>query len=271
MKGKLDIRPTNETLDYILAHRCSVSRFGDGEFNIIKGGGNDFCNYDPFLAEKLKEVLTTDAPNHIIGLPHGLISQDNYTLRVRVFWISYFCKTFDYFIKYLKPGKVYYDAGFTRFYWPYKNKSGCHEYVQKLKQLWEKQDILLIEGEYSRLGVNNDLFDNASSIERILGPTKNAYTKYQEILNAAAVHGKSKLILIALGQTATALAYDMAKQGLWAIDIGHIDIEYEWFLRKAKHKIKIEGKHVNEAHDYVPTEVIFDNEQYEKQIIAKIL
>ena len=50
---------------------------------------------------------------------------------------------------------------------------------------------------------------------------------------------KNKLILIALGPTATILAYDLYKLGYRAIDIGHIDIEYEWFLRKANTKIPI--------------------------------
>ncbi|MBS7200250.1 MAG: hypothetical protein KH111_19260, partial [Bacteroidales bacterium] len=30
-----DIRPTDETLDKILREHCSVSRFGDGEFNLL--------------------------------------------------------------------------------------------------------------------------------------------------------------------------------------------------------------------------------------------
>ena len=53
---------------------------------------------------------------------------------------------------------------------------------------------------------------------------------------------KNKLILIALGPTATVLSYDLNKLGYQAIDIGHADIEYEWYLRKAKKKIPIKNK-----------------------------
>ena len=53
--------------------------------------------------------------------------------------------------------------------------------------------------------------------------------------------------MAALGPTATILAYDLAKDNYWTIDIGHIDIEYIWFLKKATEKIAIEGRHVNEA------------------------
>ena len=44
------------------------------------------------------------------------------------------------------------------------------------------------------------------------------------------------IILIALGPTATVLAYDLSKRGYQAIDVGHIDIEYEWFLNNASKK-----------------------------------
>ena len=128
----------------------------------------------------------------------------------------------------------------------------------------------MIEGEYSRLGVNNDLFDNMRSIQRVIAPAKDAYTKYDEIMKWARKLGKEKLILIALGQTATALAYDLAREGFWAIDIGHLDVEYEWFLRKAKDKIKINGKHVNEA-KYIPVHEEFHDAAYENQIMAKVL
>ena len=36
-------------------------------------------------------------------------------------------------------------------------------------------------------------------------------------------------VLIALGQTATVLAYDLSEAGLQAIDPGHVDVEYEWY------------------------------------------
>ena len=33
-----DIRTIDETLDKIVRDRCSISRFGDGEFNVLNGG-----------------------------------------------------------------------------------------------------------------------------------------------------------------------------------------------------------------------------------------
>ena len=76
------------------------------------------------------------------------------------------------------------------------------------------------------------------------------------------------LFLIALGPTATALAYDLFKAGYQAIDIGHVDVEYEWWRMGARRKVKLERKYVNE----VPNgNLVADaGEEYNKQIIAKI-
>lgn len=265
-----DIRGTDETLNLILRERCSVSRYGDGEFNVIRKGGNGFCRYNPELARRLQEVLETEVENHVVCLPYALVSQENMNLRTRVFWLSYFVKAFDVLARYLQRGRVYYDASFTRFYFAYKDKSVCKGYLDKIRRIWEGRDVLLVEGEYSRLGVNNDLFAKAGSLARVLAPAEDAFEKYEEILQAAKVYGADKLILLALGQTATVLAYDLAKEGFWAIDIGHVDVEYEWFLRGARDKVKIAGKYVQEAHDRREDMEEIRDESYLKQIVCRV-
>ena len=265
-----DIKSTDETLDKILLEHCSVSRYGDGELNLIRKKGNGFCHYNSSLSERLQEVLISKLPNHIVCLPQALVSQENLNLRTKVFWMAYFTKAYDVFARYIKSEWVYYDASFTRFYFAYKNKNVCKGYLKKIKGIWGGRNVLLIEGEYSRLGVNNDLFRDVCSLQRVLCPAKNAYEKYDDILNAAVKYGQDKLILVALGQTATVLSYDLAKAGYWAIDIGHVDVEYEWFLRGAKDKIQIEGKYVNEAKDNTSFAVEIQNENYERSIIVRI-
>jgi len=52
---------------------------------------------------------------------------------------------------------------------------------------------------------------------------------------------------MALGPTATVLAYDLCKAGYRALDIGHLDICYELFLRNEPYMVAVEGKYVNEA------------------------
>ena len=152
----------------------------------------------------------------------------------------------------------------------FNDKSNCKYYFQFIKNIWKDKDIVIIEGEESRLGIGNDLFNNASSIERILAPKRDAFDKYSKILNEAKKLDKNKLILLALGPTATVLAYDLSKLGYQAIDIGHIDIEYEWFLQGAKEKVAIENKYVGEAKGGRDIKSI-DNKEYLQQIKVKIL
>ena len=118
-----------------------------------------------------------------------------------------------------------------------------------LKRLWEGQNILIIEGEKTRMGVGNDLFSGAFSVRRILAPAVNAFECYDAIKDTVIRNYRGELILMALGPTATLLAADFSMMDMWALDIGHIDIEYEWYLQGVKQRIPISGKFTNEATD----------------------
>ena len=59
-----------------------------------------------------------------------------------------------------------------------KSKKGVPKYIKKLKRIWDKKDVVIVEGEKSRLGIGNDLFDNMKSIQRILCPVTDAFNSY---------------------------------------------------------------------------------------------
>ena len=100
-----------------------------------------------------------------------------------------------------------------------------------------------MEGETSRSGVGNDLFDNSKSIKRIIGPSKNAYQDLDWIYDKVMEHSANRLVLVMLGPTAKVLVKRLADSGIQAIDLGHIDSEYEWYQMKATHKVKLAHKH----------------------------
>ena len=76
-----------------------------------------------------------------------------------------------------------------------------------------------------------------------------AYAKADDIYGDCMKHGGvGKLFLLALGPTATVLAYRLSLAGMTALDIGHLDIQYEHYLRGYKSIAPIPGKHVGEAH-----------------------
>ena len=71
---------------------------------------------------------------------------------------------------------------------------------------------------------------------------------YDDILHAVEHHSDKKdLILLSLGMTATVLAFDLSQLGYQAIDLGHLDVEYEWFRQNAIEKVSLVGKYVNEV------------------------
>ena len=150
-----------------------------------------------------------------------------------------------------------------------KDKSKVGHVVGQLKKIWEGRPVFIIEGRYSCLGIGNDLFDNAKSIRRIICPSQNAFSKYDEIFETATkIIPKDCLILSALGMTATELCYDPSRRGYQAIDIGHIDIEYSWFRMRAKKKCSVPGKAVNEISN-MPEKECSDN-KYSESIVAVI-
>ena len=81
--------------------------------------------------------------------------------------------------------------------------------------------------------------------------------------------GRNELVILVLGPTATILASKLSANGIQALDLGHIDVEYEWFLSRAKQKQLIPGKFLNEV---VGGENPCDclDERYLEQIIARI-
>ena len=80
---------------------------------------------------------------------------------------------------------------------------------------------------------------------------------------------KDYRVLIALGPAATVLAYDLYQAGYQAIDIGHLDIEFEWFLHKSDKRELIPGKYVAEAGG-MAEDTLQDDQRYLEQIIQTI-
>ena len=164
----------------------------------------------------------------------------------------------------------FYSSTFiSRPYMDLKDKSASVAHFEKLKKLWDKRKILIVEGENSRSGVGNDLFDNAQSVERIICPSRNAYSKVKDIQEAIENHADGKLVFLMLGPTAKVLAYHLSKKGIQAIDLGHIDSEYEWFKMGATSKVKFSHKHTAE-HNFDQEIQLVEDEIYNKQVVIRI-
>ena len=219
-----------------MSNNKSIARFGDGEFKIIFGLGIGFHKSSKLLKAKLLNVLNSNLNNLLIGIN---MPYHEYELNIR-------------------PDS-------WRDYW--KN------YIKKLKKIWDKRDILIIEGYYTRSGIGNDLFNNSRSIKRLLCPPENAFLVYKKILNEfqKLKIAKDVLILISLGPVASILSYDLCKMGYQALDIGHADLEYEFYLRRYNATKRIPYKYVDQVKGGKKNIQNITDQNYYKQILAKIL
>lgn len=268
------VESCEETLDQLLKSNKSICRFGDGEFACISGNlrAKFTATYSQRLADRLIEVLKSNDERIMIAIADNYGNLEKYSEASKREIRHYMTKSLrEEHMKLLDVNKRYYNAYVTRPYITFadKNTDMPKKRFERIKLLWKDRDIVLIEGIYTRFGVGNDLLENAKSIKRILGPAVDAINKYDEILNYAEKEDENAIYLIALGPVATVLAYDLAKTGRQAIDIGHLDLEYEWFLKGEGVRVPIPYKYVNEIEG---GEIVVDicDKKYENEIKVRI-
>lgn len=268
----LQFADDEECINKIINEGCSLCRFGDGEFEIMRNHERArFQKTSKTLGYRLKDVLESRDSRILIAVANNYGSLEKYTQEaadgIRLYMTPEVRKFHEECLDY---NRKYYDAYITRPYIHYRDKEDAVRRFAMLSQIWEGRDVIVIEGEYTRMGVGNNLFEKAHSVHRILAPSVNAWDKYETILEEASRLEKQFLFLISLGPAATVLAYDLAKAGYQAVDIGHLDNEYEWFIRKAEKKIDIPEKYVNEVSggDYVTP---MSDQTYQKSVISHCL
>lgn len=184
-----------DTVDYIIQNRCSISRFGDGELDMIynyednsQNRKSGFQNFDHTLGKRLKEILIeggNEEFNHKVGLPGTMFSGGtDYLLHpAKSFWQTYTVQNLNRTLKLIDKSKIHLETNFSRFYLSHRDKSRCKEFINHVKKIWKGRDLIIVEGKNTCLGVGNDLFQGAQSIKRILCPSTNAWAKYDTILN----------------------------------------------------------------------------------------
>lgn len=269
-KKNITFFPDVVVLEGLEKDKKSLCRFGDGEIGWIYRDSNGYFGQEnsELLSNRLREVLLSDNPNIFIGVPNFFGEMKEYDKRRRHSRDVHLAKYGRRWMNLLSEDRKYADSLISRVY---LGRNCDHMSLFNLwRKVWNGRKVIIIEGEETKFGVGNDLLNNAGNIKRILVPAENAFAIYPKILNTVKELGiKDAVYLLAIGPTATVLAYDMAKMGYQAIDIGHLDIEYEWFLRKAKAKIAVPGKYVNESNGHKANQEIIDCQtNYQLQIIA---
>jgi len=219
------LRPV-DSVQYLVNNKVSLSRFGDGELNIIMGGNIHFQEFDAVLRERLIQILRMpETPGIKVAIPVMINSLDNLTEESRSFWTMNM-RTGRMHWHHLCAPKRYLDSQFTWKYLLAKDKQEGLDCLSLLPKVWDNQDVLLVEGS-GKMAVSLRFLNNARSIQRIICPSSNAFRRYDDILQCVKRHYCGQLVLLSLGPTASVLAYDLFLEGMRAIDIGHINQCYQ--------------------------------------------
>lgn len=263
-----------DTVDTIVNGGKSLSRYGDGEFMWMLGiSYPSYQNLTVELQDALIKSVNVNDDRIIIGLPRAFFYPDECCRKHKMEWIICRAKILPELKNIINFQRTFADAGITRPWSDRLDPEYAMETFRQLKRIWSERDICIVEGEKTKLGMGNDLFSEAKSVRRIIGPSINAFQKSEKIFQVIKDNiSKETLILFALGPTASILTVQLAQYGYQAIDIGHIDIDYMWFLLRSIERINIPGKYVNEAGRVkcVQENKYDEDEGYLNSIIARV-
>lgn len=242
LHNRIQVHTIDETIDVLLNTEKSMVRFGDGEIVMIKDVDLMLQKASPEIAEGLAGILAYPHDDLIVTIPNIFETLSDHHRESRQFWRDHllFCrKTYE---RYCNPDRVYYSTFVSRCYYYAADRSGCGTQFAKIRKIWENRDVVVVEGEKTHNGVGNDLLDTARSVERIICPPSNAYGAIPAILDACTAYDKDRLFLLSVGVAAKFLAADLFGRGYRVLDIGNLDMEYEWFVTRSPGKRKL-AKH----------------------------
>ena len=232
-KCHIKVYTIEETIEELIHSEKSMVRFGDGEITMIRGRSLQLQQVEPEIIEGLKGLLQYEYEGMIVAIPAIFDDLSIYRKGSRQFWKDHLFFSRKIYEKYCNPERTYYNSYISRFYYPFENKNLCDEWAMKIRQIWKDKNVVVIEGEKTHNGVGNNLLDTAKSVVRILGPSSNAYEYLDEIMEACRSYPRDSLFLVSLGIAAKFLTEKLFLEGYRALDIGNLDMEYEWYTHHA--------------------------------------
>ena len=230
---QMKIFSSRETIELLRKEPRSFARFGDGEIEVMKGGSAVFQDYDPLLAEKLKEVLSCPREDLYVGLNAAYFSSPfGFAERNRRFYRLHGQEYRRFFLSSCDLEARYLDAGCFTAYYRYNDCFDYRKHYESVKGLFDGRRIVLVAGEGVLEKLQYNIFSDAIVKKRISAPSKNAFSEYQDIIKRVSdVASADDLVCLVLGVAATVLAADLSKLGYVAWDIGHVAKDYDAYMR----------------------------------------
>lgn len=213
-----------DTIDYVLKNNCSIVRLGDGEMELaIKNTSPNRENYYfDKLAEKIRVIMKTGTTKHSLVCINCIPNEDSYGFS----YMSYYYLTKFHYKKinqFFNCNSFYGDALSFRIV--------SENQVEQFKKLWNGKKILFVISKNGQFEEPEGLFDNAIEKAYIYGPNEGAFVEYDRIMSDCLKYDKDWIVYLALGVTATALAWELAEKGYRALDLGKLDVSYSLFKK----------------------------------------
>jgi len=190
----------------------SLSRMGDGEYNLCFNQSISFQKSNEELSRRLRNLLKIgrdDTIKYLVGIPRLKFNG-------RTFWGEFWFFHLKQISTLLDNKIVYGDLGISRHI-------EIH-HILELTKIWDKKNVLFIFGKGSKFNIEHEIFNNTNKKFIIESVNKDAFYDIETISQDVRKYcAKVDLILISLGPTASILAYDYCLNlKIQVIDIGHL-------------------------------------------------
>lgn len=231
--AKPKILDYDETLRLVTKEKKSFCRIGDGEIDIMNGKDIPFQHYDAKLADIMLEILQDDNTDMYIGINYSYFYDTGYMdPYIRKFYLMGNSKHRKLLLENCSLNRTYINATFNQIYVG-GGMADYEEYYNSLRQMFKDSKLIIFAGEGVMDNLKYDLFELAKFKQIISGPSRDAFSQYDVILNKARTYSKEYVMCFILGPASKALVYQLTKEGYMAWDIGHMAKDYNAFREKA--------------------------------------
>lgn len=207
-----------ETVQRLAAGRLNMSRLGFCEFKLIYGRSGLAQAPDPTLAKRLRKLLWSTDERTLVCIPRVYDEMPEGKAKWYE-WITDPKLIADLGLARRERGSTFVSR---RDGWP----AGMDEdaYWRIVRGQWQDRPVLLLAGSAKGLKARDGFLTNASSVDVLQAPERDAWASYEAIRADCLAWAKVKpdpFIYVALGATAATLCAELAKHGVQAQDWGH--------------------------------------------------
>ena len=208
-----------ETREYIQNNHCSLVRLGDAEIELAmkRSSPNTLSLYYPRLADQLHKILRAGSSQKVLVCTNSIPIAGGYGSD----WMTYYYLCL---FNYRRMHEFYNYSAVYGNALAFRITSSAD--VVLFKRLWDGKKVLFVVSKHGDFEFENDLFCNIKDKAYVYGPESGAHGEYDSILSRCLKFDKDWLIYLALGATATVLAWELTAHGYLAMDLGKLDASY---------------------------------------------